>query len=313
MRITASDLLNLDDTVPLGAESHDDFVDAWRTWHHLCQAVVEIGKSWGKPRDDDAHTALSYHPDYGDFLVPGEAAGLLGGFRIMPPVVEVVHIKEDDSRGAETAQLEYEGYTIAEVTAWMRAQAERLAGPPRQPGVPAPDLPDHPLARGATLTFPEQMGELYNHYLTTVGLLDSLCEALDGFDQDENDDNDSVDGSVLLWPHHFDLATLVTVATDDDGAAAQTIGLGITPPDGVSDQGYWYVSPWSKVPLGSAFGTPELPIGRWVERDGLPMAVLPVTDVWAIDADNGGEAQVEAIAAFMAAAFNACCEALEAV
>ena len=45
------------------------------------------------------------------------------------------------------------------------------------------------------------------------------------------------DGSpVRCWPHHFDIATLLTIAP------GQTIGVGLEPGDGYYDEPYWYVN-----------------------------------------------------------------------
>lgn len=50
-------------------------------------------------------------------------------------------------------------------------------------------------------------------------------------------------GPVRCWPHHFDIATYVSL----EGGDAETtpgIGVGMSPGDGSYDQPYFYVNPW---------------------------------------------------------------------
>ena len=46
------------------------------------------------------------------------------------------------------------------------------------------------------------------------------------------------------WPHHFDIATLVTVERGEDSHASKTIGIGMAPMGGGYESWYWYVTPW---------------------------------------------------------------------
>ena len=291
---------------PLSTDDPEAFVDAWRQWHHLCQAIAEVGKSWGDPKADDSHSTLGYWPGNGNFYSSAEGAGVQAGWQVAPPHVDVTKAK--DNEPWQSATLEYDGLTVAEVTAWVRAQAERFAGPPRQASVPAPDLPDHPVADGEPLSYSGETGAVYNHYVWTQLLLERLAEALDPEMTGEHD------LSIHIWPHHFDLASLYVADRDGGGSMTKTIGVGLTPPDTVEASGYWYVSPWSKTELAAPFATPELPIGRWVDRGGVAMAVLPLSDVWAIADDHGTDeadiAQCVAVSEFVAAAFNACADAI---
>jgi hypothetical protein len=59
---------------------------------------------------------------------------------------------------------------------------------------------------------------------------------------------------VRVWPHHFDLATLVTFG------GTHTVGLGLSPGDEAFAFPYLYVTPW---PYPRVRATPPLPVGRW--------------------------------------------------
>lgn len=95
---------------------------------------------------------------------------------------------------------------------------------------------------------------------------------------------------LRVWPHHFDLATLVTIEASDDPEKVKSVGLGMTPGDGGIAQPYLYVTPW---PYPASPPTPPLPSGRW-NTQGWVGAVLEASDV-------GSDAQV---AAFLRTAFD---------
>jgi len=170
--------------------------------------------------------------------------------------------------------------------------------------VPAPDLPDHATARGKplTLTDVDARGDLEAIYEGAGLLLQALRESL-GERHGAAEDT----AAPRLWPHHFDAASLFVVARDGAGAMTRTIGVGVTPPDGIEPAGYWYVSPWAKESTGDDHRWPELRAGRWIDgHAGLRMAVLPLDDLFNLDIP----AQGHAVAAFLAVAVAGCLEVL---
>src|SRR5439155_8785429 len=62
--------------------------------------------------------------------------------------------------------------------------------------------------------------------------------------------------SVRCWPHHFDIATLLSLGRGDPETAA-AIGIGMSPGDAYYLQPYFYVSPWPAPPVDAL---PSLPL-----------------------------------------------------
>jgi hypothetical protein len=72
-------------------------------------------------------------------------------------------------------------------------------------------------------------------------------------------------GAVRCWPHHFDIATLLSLGRGDpEGAAA--IGIGMSPGDAYYPQPHFYISPW---PAPPADALPRPPIPGQLAHPGL--------------------------------------------
>ena len=106
----------------------------------------------------------------------------------------------------------------------------------RLPEILRPDfeLPSHPVQNGARFSEDQQdelatLSALYESAATLLG------EIADGHE---------AASEVRCWPHHFDIATLVTVEKGEDTESGKTIGIGMAPTGGDSGGWYWYVTPW---------------------------------------------------------------------
>jgi len=244
-----------------------------------------VGKAWAPPREDDSHSSFAWREGALHGVAVPARRPFHAALRVAPLVLSLV-----GEAGAPLATRALEGASLAEATAWARAEAERLAGPARQPARPAPDLPPHPLAGGARFSASQEaLSQL-------AGLLSRADTLLRRF----------ADAPPRCWPHHFDLATLVPLAVGPGGALAASLGLGVAVPDAFAAGGYWYASPWSASPA-APHAWPLLPHGRWAPRGaGPPLGVLALEDVASLDPAPGDAA----VAAFLAGAAAAARERL---
>jgi hypothetical protein len=55
-------------------------------------------------------------------------------------------------------------------------------------------------------------------------------------------------GAVRCWPHHFGIATLLSLGGGDPEKAA-AIGIGMSPGDAYYPQPYFFISPWPAPPV----------------------------------------------------------------
>ncbi|MDA0265704.1 MAG: hypothetical protein O2890_06045 [Cyanobacteria bacterium] len=129
------------------------------------------------------------------------------------------------------------GKTNAEAKTWLLAEAAQL----RLDGdefdaVSHSEIPDHPVAAGAPYdveTHAQAMAEFCNYYGNANLVLVSVREPYLDIQPGPNE--------IPMWPHHFDIAVLVTL---EDGVpeTAKVFGFGFDG-DASCEQPYFYTYP----------------------------------------------------------------------
>lgn len=244
---------------PLGAVAPDRLVDARLQLHHAAQIVASVGQTFLEPRPDDGHpnlgwlplpTALAGHP------VPEEP-----GFQAaLEPASPRLLLLGPDGEIADG--FAFAGETLASASAWLAATIADRFGRAPSSGLTSPgyELPAHDVAKGAPFTAePDACAELARWFDAADAVLADRAARTAGASE------------VRCWPHHFDLATLVTVETGADGSATKTVGIGLSPGDGSYAEPYWYVAPWPYPDASRPL--PGLAAGHW-HREGFTAAIL---------------------------------------
>jgi hypothetical protein len=157
------------------------------------------------------------------------------------------------------AQLAVRGQTPAQALGWLSTTlGEALQ-------FPTWDLPNGPAAAHPPLQATDAGLSRVAAWFTATG------EALERFSPGRGQAS-----AVRIWPHHFDMATLVVLRdVPGDPEAMTSIGIGMTPGDGGIPRAYLYVTPW---PYPEVRATPALPAGRW-QTEGWYGAVLEAPDI----------------------------------
>jgi len=276
---------------PVPRRSAGELTDARLQAHWAAQLIEATGKALVPPQNDWSHVAMTW-------LDPLEL--LAGGFTrhglrvaLRPRDLCLAVLDADDH---VEWSLELDGKTLAEAKEWLQGVLAEEGEPPPPLEPLRTDLPEHPVGRGEPLSLDErrQFQELSLWYGNAARLFTVLAENTLGA------------APVYCWPHHFDLATLITLDPEEpDENKAPSIHVGLSPGDGHYDEPYFYVTPWPVAVNVDA--EPLAGGGHWHTEDWtgavLPAHRLPEADE--DDPDHHAQEQAEQVFAFLRTAVGA--------
>jgi hypothetical protein len=273
----------------VGERAPTDLVDARLQLHWAVQLVSAVGTTLLPAAVDDSHTNLEWLAEPGVLASrpTADAPRCRAALRVTD--LRLYLLNED---GVASAQHALDGMTLDQGLVWLEQEIAAfwqhpLPKPLRRPQL---DLPDHAAGRGAVFRVLDAAAftEINRWYANGDSVLRGLTERTRGA------------SLVRCWPHHLDLATLVTLEVGRNSAPARTIGIGLSPGDAAYAEPYWYVTPWPYP------DQPHLPVldggGEW-HRTGWLGAVLTGST---IAAEPSAEGQARLVHAFLGSAVDAC-------
>lgn len=204
--------------------------DARRQLHHAAQFATALGISFIPPRADDSHTNLGWDDALGAFT-SHPVAGPRGTVALATRAEDLALLVHVDGAVGSTVPLH--GLTVGAAAAAIRAAlAEAGLDAGRFTLRRHYEIPRHPVDDGAPFDASrhEDFEELGAWYALTAALLAEAARATPGA------------SGVRVWPHHFDIATLVTVAP------GRSSGAGLSPGDEYYDEPYFYVNAYPSPP-----------------------------------------------------------------
>jgi hypothetical protein len=158
----------------------------------------------------------------------------------------------------ERSSMRLAGHTLQQSLSWL---GRELAGERATLVLPVHDMPSHPVGEGGVFSDAgaPARAEMDAWFSNAFGLIRETVA------------DEASASPVRCWPHHFDVASLVTLDADADAEEARSIGIGFSPGDGSYDQPYFYVTPW---PYPEIADLPALAAGAEWHRSGWTGAVL---------------------------------------
>lgn len=251
-------------TVPSGTLS-----DARRQLHHATQIAVSATISYLPARSDDSHTALAW--DASARALVTEPIPADRPFRIGVRIEDLTLLALDKQAGGPSHAparapdtFALPGRIIEDGHAWVgQVVASHGLDPARLTARKHYSIPEHAVAGGApfALGTGDEFRELERYWSNAARILAEVSRVTPGA------------SPVQTWPHHFDIATLITLPSRGSGRAP-TIGVGQSPGDDSYDEPYWYVGPY---PYPEARDLPPLESdGHW-HTSGWFGAALPAS------------------------------------
>ncbi|MFQ4141157.1 hypothetical protein [Chlorogloeopsis sp. ULAP02] len=249
--------------------------------HYAIQFIAAISSELAQPKPDYSHTSLSWNPELKAFI--GELIPAEKSFRVALEPVNLTSLIIDE-QNQKIAELSLNQKTLAAGIEWHKQEIAKLgadADKVNMPSYPYADFPDYKIAHGAAFdanTKKSGRQELANYYAITNLLLQEIVAKEEGA------------SSIHIWPHHFDIATLVTVGKTSNGEPI-TVGIGMSPGDTNYNEPYWYVSPY---PYPEITNLTELASGGFWHTQDWVGAVLKASDV-----SGEGEEKIKQIQVFL--------------
>lgn len=221
--------------------------------HWAAQLVSAPGGTLLPAAEDFSHTNLGWDASVG--VLAGRPVGSAALRAAL--VFESFELSLLDGE-QERASLRLAGHTMKQALGWL---GDELCGDPAALEMPVHDMPSHPVGEGAVFSDAgaEARSELAAWFANaTAAIRAAVAE-------------EQAASAVRCWPHHFDVASLITLDREKDAEEARSIGVGFSPGDGSYDQPYFYVTPWPYPPVETL---PSLDAGAEWHTSGWTGAVL---------------------------------------
>lgn len=248
--------------------------------HHAAQFATALGISFLPPEEDDSHTNLGWESVH-EALCSREVPTPDGALQVALRPHDLTLLVVLD--GAITRRIPLHGLTISHVeTALCDAVNDAGLDGRRLTMNRHYEIPVHPVAAGEPFDARAgaEFSELANWYSNAASRLEELRRRTAG-------------AEVRCWPHHFDIATLATIAP------GRSSGAGMLPGDEQVPEPYYYVNAYPPPPPERA--TAVLPGGAYWNTDGWFGAVLTASRL-----SSDPVAQASQVGSFLDSAFEAC-------
>ena len=231
------------------------------------QWLARAARAYLQPRPDDGHTSLGWI----DTLNGLVTHPLEDGTRLWLNVADFTLSWGDDK---DAVSFILGGRTDDQVRQWLGEQAAKRGLDAVALDAPAPyALPLDVLARGGTydaVSFSDGFAELAAWFANADISLGRIRADITKRELDVSE--------VRCWPHHFDLAILISFRARN--GATGYVGAGLSPGDEYYDEPYFYVSMYPRPDTATLPQLPEL--GHWHTHE-FAAAVAPAHRILAAE------------------------------
>jgi hypothetical protein len=213
--------------------SPQDLTESRLQLHYAVQYIAATGAALAEPLPDHSRTSMAWNPALEAFVGSTIRAAQPFQVALQPVSLTLILI---DHQNDTIVSLPLHGKTMLEGMDWLQKEISKLGADVSKIVFldhPPNDFPDHPLAHGAFFDASQELAlrELADYYNTAHQLLQTIVTT---------NENAS---AIRIWPHHLDMATLITLPDTKDGKPL-TVWVGLSPGDTSYQEPYWYISPY---------------------------------------------------------------------
>ncbi len=234
--------------------------------HAAVQILFKAAKANLEPKLDGSHANLAWSD--GMFFtneLPAGSKKYQIGLSLWPLCLIVL------CEGSRLEQTNLAGKSVAVAESWLDSQLIELGLEPAGPIQLTYDLPVQVSALEQFDADESGLAALAAWYTLAADSLNQLAFELG--------DTNPGPSPVRCWPHHFDIATYISLEAGD-AETARGIGAGLSPGDGSYSEPYFYVNPWPHLDAGTL---PEAPTpGHW-HTSGFVGAIATGTEILTLE------------------------------
>jgi hypothetical protein len=272
-------------TVPIA-----DLPDARLQLHWAAQVVASFGNAVLETQEDDSQSNLGWIDNLGALCSRASSDGLSVGLRLADLTLLFLGPNH-------TIQEEFglSGKALSQGFEWLTTAYSKSSGssPSKPFALREYDMPPHAVSQDTPFSLQNiALNQELHHWYSNASL--AIHDISSQWKQAS---------PIRCWPHHFDLATLVTLDSGKGSEDARSVGCGMSPGDGTYNEPYFYVTPW---PYPKKAQLPPLPLGFW-HTEGFIGAILTASDLIKSGTDN---TQAERVQQFFQKSTQACFTAL---
>jgi len=258
----------------------DTLIESRLQLHYAVQFIAATGAALAEPLPDYSHTSLSWNPHLKAFVGPMIQSAQPFHVAIDPITFTLMVL---DQQAEQIATLPLHEKTMAEGLTWLQQEIAKRNQDSSSVvflDYPPDDFPAHALAQGGRFEAGSEASrrELASYFHNTHALLQYVILAFEEVSE------------VHIWPHHFDIATLITLPKTQTDQTL-TIGVGLSPGDTSYNEPYWYVSPY---PYPEATNLPAIAGDGFWHTQHWVGAVLPASCLHSTEDAIAQQHQVEA-------------------
>jgi len=275
---------------PLGSVDLRVLSEARVQTHYAVQWLGRVARAYVPGKPDDSHTNLGWDSAFDGLVTHPLPDGTQFGMSI-----STLTLALSGQDGAIRAARALTGRKNAEAHAWLGEHVRSLNLDPASLDARSPwAMPPHSIGDGAAYDG-DNLADARNELAAWFANADLALGRIEA----DYTGKQLTASPVRCWPHHFDIATLVSL-DGGDPEHARSVNAGLSPGDGSYDEPYFYVSPW---PYPEVAKLPPIPIwGHW-HTEGFLAAVAPATRI--VGAATPQKAAEEFLDAAVAAAIKA--------
>jgi hypothetical protein len=234
--------------------------------HYAAQWLGRVGSAFIPSQPDYSHTSMNWNDALVGFTTNAMKVETRLGLRIIDLMFVFLN-----KEGERTSSYPLNGRTDKDLRQWLDEQLGARGMEARLLDKTSPyENPAHAIAKGAPYGVLEIAGflhELAVWFADAQSALDAIRKQMAG--------RSFLVSPVRCWPHHFDLATLISL-DEAAGESGRSVNVGLSPGDEYYDEPYFYVTPY---PHPHATALPSLPkLGHWHTRD-FTAAVAPASRI----------------------------------